>query len=252
MAEESIADITPVPQRYRGQILTTSGKLAENGLFLFQFLLYTAIAFAPAVVGGIAATSWNLFPNNPNLNFSPVVVGLGLTFAVGWVLGGQMMRKPWSADFMFHRAQRAIAERPDTIVDANNEDAIYVEIIPRRNWSQVSLQNAEDVGFLHLDDQRGELLFEGDNKRYRIGVQQVISHSVELMNPSAANDPRATPIGLLVIKVRDRLGEREIPIRPVRTVAGDSLGGNYMERAHELQRRIANVLPQESGRFARV
>ena len=152
-----------------------------------------------------------------------------------------MLRKPWSADYMFRKARAQLLQRPEAIVDANNPDAIFVEVVPRRNWGKIALQNAEDVGFLHLDSQRRELLIEGDNKRYRVPVPAVVSCAVELMNPEAADDERDTPVGLVVLKVRDRLGEREVPLRPVRTVAGDALGGNYMERAHELERRIAAV-----------
>jgi hypothetical protein len=212
----------------------------ENGLFLFQFLLFVAIAFAPAVVGGLAATR-QLFPGNRELSFAPVLVGLGVTAALCWFLGGRMLRKPWSADYMFRRAQGQMRQRPEAIVDPNNPEAIFVEVVPRRNWGSIALQNAEDIGFLLLDTDRGQLLIEGDNKRYRIPAAAVLSSDVELMNPNSANDERATPVGLVVLKVRDRLGEREVPLRPVRTVAGDALGGNYMERAQELERRIASA-----------
>jgi hypothetical protein len=50
------------------------------------------------------------------------------------------------------------------------------------------------------------------------------------------------PVGLVVTTFRDdRMGEREVPFLPRRTVAGDPLGGNYVERANELQRRIRSL-----------
>jgi hypothetical protein len=240
MLNEPIAEITPLPLAERGRVLTSATKWAENGLFLFQFLLFMALAFTPAVLGGLAATR-HLFPGNRALSFSPVLVGFGLSGLLSWFLGGRILRKPWSADYMFRKAQRVVQERPEAIVDLNNEEAIFLEIIPRRNWTSIALQNAEDLGFLYLDKQGRRLLIEGDNKRYRIPVATVISSEVELMNPEAADDKQATPIGLVVLKVRDRLGERELPLRPVRTVGGDAMGGNYIERARELERRIAGV-----------
>ncbi|MBI3410644.1 MAG: hypothetical protein HY040_20095 [Planctomycetes bacterium] len=243
MIDDSLADITPVPLSQRGRVLTSSAKWMENGLFLLQFLVFAAIAFAPAILGGVLATR-RLFPGNQALSFAPVLVGLALTAGFGWVLGGWMMRKPWSADYMFHKAQSELSQRTEAIVDPNNPEAIYVEVIPRRNWGQISLQNADDVGFLFLDAEGRQMLLEGDNKRYRIPVQALVSCDVELMNPSAADDERATPVGLVIIKVRDRMGEREIPLRPVRTVAGDALGGNYMARAHELNRRLLGAFPE--------
>jgi hypothetical protein len=241
MSDETIADIALVPLSQRGRVLTTSAKLLENGLFLFQFLLFTALTFAPATLGALVAT-WQLFPGNQALSFAPVVLGLGLTVGLGWVLGGCMLRKPWSADYLFHKARTELLQRPDTIVDPNDPEAIFVEVIPRRNWGQLALQNAEDIGFLLLDTSKRQVLFEGDNKRYRIPARAVLSCEVELMNPNEADDPRGTPVGLVVLKVRDRLGERELPLRPVRTGARDPLGGNYTERAHELQRRMADAV----------
>jgi hypothetical protein len=46
---------------------------------------------------------------------------------------------------------------------------------------------------------------------------------------------------VVVLTVRDQMGERELPLRPMRTVGGDPLGTNYLERANELQRRIQNL-----------
>jgi hypothetical protein len=249
MSHEPLADLAPVPLAFRGRVLTPSTKLLENGLFVFQFALFVAIAFAPAILGGLAAT-WQLVPGNPALSFTPVLVGLGSTAGLAWFLGGRMLRKPWSADYLFRKAQAQLCQRPDVTVDPSNHDAIFVEVVPRRNWGQIALQNAEDVGFLHVDADRRQLLFEGDNKRYRIPATSIVSCDVELMNPSAADDPRSTPVGLVVLKVRDRLGERELPLRPVRTVAGDPLGGNYMERAHELARRISSAFPEVSVAMA--
>jgi hypothetical protein len=57
-------------------------------------------------------------------------------------------------------------------------------------------------------------------------------------------------VGLVVLTVRDRLGSRELPLRPVRTIAGDALGGNYMERARELWRRVMEAFPDIGCREA--
>jgi hypothetical protein len=240
MTDECIADIVPVPAPFRGRVLTTSTKLMENGIFLLQFLLLAACTFAPAIVGGLAATS-HLVPGNTLLSFSPVLIGLAATAGLGWVLGGYMLRQPWSSRYMLHKTRAEFLGRQDPLVDANCPDAIFVEVIPRRNWGQITLQNAEDIGLLRIDPEQRGLLIEGDNKRYRIPAQSVVSCDVESMNSYEAKDPQAFPIGLVVLTVRDRLGDREVPLRPVRTVAGQRLGGNYMARAQELQRRILSI-----------
>jgi hypothetical protein len=242
MSDESIADITPLPVALRGRVLTSSAKLVENGIFLGQFLLFVIVAFAPAVLGGLAATK-HLFPGNNALSFAPVLIGLGITAGLCWVLGGQMLRKPWSADYMFRKAQTELLRRKDAIVNPKMSEAIFVEVVPRRNWGQLALQNAEDVGFLHIDSQGRQLLIEGDHKRYKIPVEAIVSYDMELMNPKEADDERGTPVGLVVLKLRDQLGERELPLRPVRSVSGDPLGGNYVERAQELRERILEMCP---------
>jgi hypothetical protein len=68
-----------------------------------------------------------------------------------------------------------------------------------------------------------------------------------MMNKQEAEDPRGMPVGLVILMVRDRMGERELPLRPVRTVSGDPLGGNYVARAQELQRRILNMCSCEEA-----
>jgi hypothetical protein len=240
MTDASIADIAPVPRPYRGRVLTPAAKLVENGLFLLQFLLFAACTFTPAILGGLAA-SRQLFPRNQALSFLPVLIGLAVTAGLGWFLGGRMLRKPWSSCYLFRKTQAELERRRHALVNPHHPEAIFVEVIPRRNWRQIALQNADDVGFLRLDAEGCRLLFEGDNQRYRIPVLAVVSCDVESMNTNDASDPEVIPIGLVVLKVRDRLGEREVPLRPVRTVAGDPLGGNYMARAQELHRRILSV-----------
>jgi hypothetical protein len=241
MATVSIAEISAVPAPYRGKVLTASAKLIENGLYLFQFVLLLVLALVPALLGGLAATA-RLFPNNNALSFAPVIVGLALSGLSMWFLCGWMMKKPWSADYLFRRTQAALARRPDALADSNNPDAIFAEIIPRRNWRQLALNNAEDLGLLVVDGEGRQLIFEGDNKRYRIPAAALLGCNVELMNPDAQKDARDVPIGLVVVMVRDHLGEREVPLRPVRTVGGDPMGADYIERAHELQRRILSLI----------
>ena len=66
------------------------------------------------------------------------------------------------------------------------------------------------------------------------------------MEKNWESDQRSMPVALVILTVRDeRVGEREIRLLPRRTVAGDALGGNYLERAHELHRRIGSLAADE-------
>jgi len=64
-------------------------------------------------------------------------------------------------------------------VDPDDPRAIFVEIVPRRNWGRVMADTASDVGILLIDSERGEIVYEGDNERFRIPARAIISCAVE-------------------------------------------------------------------------
>jgi hypothetical protein len=241
MSAATTAEVSSVPAAYRGKILTLPTKLLENGAFLVQFVLFWGVTLVPAILGGLAATG-TLWPAGWEPSFVPVLVGLAASGGLAWVAFGRVQRNPWSSGYTFQKTVAELSQRPDPLVDPRNAEAIFTEVIPRRNWGQISLQNADDLGLLVVDAERRQLLFEGDAKRYRVPAAAVVSCEVELMNPGAESNPHGVPIGLTVLTIRDHLGQREIPFRPVRTVGGDPLGNNYYERAEALQRRIAALL----------
>jgi hypothetical protein len=238
MADECTAVVSRIPSSRGGGVLTSGTAAVKNGLFLLQVLVVLGGSFLPVMLGGLAAQQ-HWLPGGKEVGFLPVLAGLGLTALLLWVLIGGLLRNPWSSRYIYRKLRAALADRPDALVDVSNPDAILVEVIPRRNWGQLMLENADDQGFLLVDADRRQLLFEGDKSRYRIPAQALLSCDVELMNPNAENDSRATPLGIVILRFRDgHIGEREVPFLPRRAVSGDCLGGNYLERAHELQRRI--------------
>ena len=104
------------------------------------------------------------------------------------------------------------------------------------------LQNAEDIGFLAVDAERNELLFEGDQKRFRIPAAAIQSVGVETMGSDEA------PMGMVVLTVTDAtLGERELPIRPIRFSSG-AIEGARTDRAGYLAERIGSLGTDSSAR----
>jgi hypothetical protein len=242
----SAAVVSRVPGPHRGRVLTRSTALIKNGLFLLQVLLTFGLSFVPSVLGFLAARQF--FPNNKEVSFLPILVGLGVTVLLMWVLFGQLLRNPWSSQYVYHKTRSEFLQRPDAVVDPNNPDAVLVEVVPRRNWGALMLENAEDQGFLFADVDGGQLLFEGDQQRYRIPADALLSCEVKVMNKSSETDPRSVPLAAVVVTFRDeRVGEREVPLVPRRTVAGDTLGGNYVERAQALQQRILSLSAPAQG-----
>jgi hypothetical protein len=240
MLDRSAAVVSRVPSPYCGRVLTSGAALAKNGLFLFQVLVTLAVSFVPAVLSVAVANR----VNNKDLSFVPILVGLGLTGLLLWLFIGQLLRNPWSSRYIYNKTLAEFQNRPDSIVDLTNPDAILIEVVPRRNWGKLTLENAEDQGFLCVDQERRQLLFEGDKNRYRIPAEAVRSCEVEVMNP---NESRSAPIACVVLTFHDeRIGEREVPLLPRRTIAGANLGTNYVERANELYRRLQSLLGEQS------
>jgi hypothetical protein len=243
MTDTAIATISTIPPQYRGRVLTRGTEAIAVSLFTLQLVLSLTGSFAPAAL--TVLLGFRFFPDS----FIPVLVGLGLGGLTGWWLIGLTLRHPWSSWYMFWKTHSEFRQRPDPIVDPNNPDAILLEIIPRRNWETVGLGTAEDQGFLLLDADKRQLLFEGDQKRYRIPAEALLSCETEIITKNWQHNQPAPPIAVVVIRFRESggLGEREAPLRPMRTVGGDPLGGNYLERAHELERRIQDVLAVPAG-----
>jgi hypothetical protein len=110
---------------------------------------------------------------------APLIVAVGtLLLPVGLYLG---LRCPnlFGEWFLRRHAKNEIRSRPNWIVDPDDPEAIFVQIVPRCNWGRVMLETATDVGFLKVDENRREILFEGDKERYCIPGQAIISCNVE-------------------------------------------------------------------------
>ena len=110
---------------------------------------------------------------------APLIVALGALFLpVGVYIG---LRRPnlFGEWYLRRHAKNEIRSRPNWIVDPDDPEAIFVQIVPRCNWGRVMLETATDVGFLKVDENRREILFEGDKERYCIPGQAIISCNVE-------------------------------------------------------------------------
>jgi hypothetical protein len=90
-------------------------------------------------------------------------------------------------------------------------------MIPRKNWGRVMLENAEELGFMRLDETRGFILFEGDRERWMIPRESVVSYDLEAFD-IGPTDPNAGPaFWLVVLKVNvdGRVWEAPLAMRPI-------------------------------------
>jgi hypothetical protein len=107
-----------------------------------------------------------------------------------------------TARFMLRQTRRAFEKRSGLAVDLNNPDLIFVDIIPRTNWGKAMLENASDIGFLQLDRERRELIFEGDRERYWIPVESILDVQHEFWSDSIQHQFQSEPNKYHVITVR--------------------------------------------------
>src|SRR5262249_20544202 len=137
-------------------------------------------------------------------------------------------------------ARNQVRSRAERIVDPDDPNAVFVELVPRRNWSRLMLETATDVGYLVLDEGRREVLFEGDHERMRIPASTILSCETEhtLIGEGA---PGSMKYFFTVLEVEDGSASRELPF----SYRGDlgSLGASVRrERAVNLRNWIGDLM----------
>ena len=198
----ALAEITAVPKNEAGRILTQTNIWIATGLTLLPILTGLVGLFGGA---GLA------------MHFSDVPVLSGI-FGVGGMLCAVLsvvalicFQQFLPSRFLRSRARGAFSRRSQPLVEADDPEAVFLDIVPRSNWGQTMLEPAEDVGFWRIDRSARELHFEGDKKRYRIPFDAVMSCEVEAIRlPS--DDWGTSLYYATVLMVDTPNGLREIPL----------------------------------------
>ena len=174
------AQRVPLPKEQSGRILSWRTIVIGNLLSLLPMILLAAGVIRTL----IAIDNWRGLPNgqnvgNPNVLFNGILLVSGcVSAAIGfyWFLrnvnrfSGKYVR--WVADNELH-------SRADRIVSPDDLDAVFVEIVPRRNWRRLMLETATDIGYLLVDKSQKRVLFEGDCERYMIPAGAISSCQTE-------------------------------------------------------------------------
>jgi hypothetical protein len=190
-----VAAVEPVEPGDAGQVLTTKNAA-------LQTLIGIGSQLGGLVLGlGTAGIMLSLDPKPPDW-----VAGVVLF----WMFGCMILSLIWSlfypryltARFMLRQTRRAFQKRAGLAVDLNSPDLIFVDIIPRTNWGKAMMENASDIGFLQLDRERRELIFEGDRERYWIPVESILEVRHEFWSESMKHQFQSEPNKYHVITVR--------------------------------------------------
>ena len=97
------------------------------------------------------------------------------------------------------------------LVEPNDPDALFVEVVPKLNWGKAMLENASDIGLLLVDQARREVRFEGDKERWRVPAASITSCEIEkFVHGQGAG---ATRIFYVVVRATRREGFWEVPLR---------------------------------------
>jgi hypothetical protein len=235
-ADSAAAHFWKVPKPYGGRLLTPANAVVINVLLLVYQLIPLMLLFLHIGLVGLLVKQ----VGNGIDGAALAVYALGGALAPLFVLrrlNRAQAELPVSTRYYRWQFRRQLAQRPEVLVHADEPNACFVEIVPRRNWGKITLESAADMGFLQVDFERREMRFEGDHERWIVRGATIIRCAVELM-PSAtsANDGRFIVIG----RVQQPEGERELPIFP-RT----GLGRDHAERAEKLLLRISELQAEE-------
>lgn len=187
--DELKPQISPAPPGERALVGRTStyGCLINVGVFI-------AAASIPAI-----ATYW----------YGGIVI-LPAVFVMITILSIVMRDDQLSQKFLLRTAKRVFKMRPELFVDPDDPEALFVQVIPRANWSKTMAERASDIGFLLADPQRRVLIFEGDNERWVIPARSVVSIAIE----SYQETKRSPSVNIVVLALNTVKGPVEYPIAP--------------------------------------
>jgi hypothetical protein len=237
----AMADIRPVPTEYAGRVLTT-----KTGW------ICTAIALA-ALLGlfaGLGLAVWGGTMAFPDRKTSRVPTAAEKTIGTGLLaLGGLMffgvgatffIDPTWLSNrYLLSVVRKEFQQRGTHIVEPSDPGAVFVEVVPKLNWGKMKLESASDVGFLRLDKERREILFEGDKEYWRIPISAVTSCEVEVFVEGQGSHA-ATKLFYTVVCAQHSGGFWEALIRK-RGSTGKFASGKRRRWADDLRREILEM-----------
>jgi hypothetical protein len=166
-----------------------SGRAQDPLVVLKGMALVWGLYLSPILVMGAFIGSGFLFQNYCDARglsdrvdrVYVLVVGLPLVFAIAWwyrVGGGT----PAAGLVQYYRRviARQAGERLDPLFPPDDPGAVYVEVVPRRAWTDRSARRKlSDGGLLLIDGDSPALLYEGDRQRYVIPAAAVLRCEIE-------------------------------------------------------------------------
>jgi hypothetical protein len=228
------ADVRSIDPQFAGRILSKSNFIKGQLLTCIPLVIQL-----PSIVLLFAAFL-TLFPNDKDpriFNFTKQqaqwVLGIAAPLAVITSIWGiaysSRLRNAW----LLSVAKREIKRRPDAIVEPDAGQ--YVSIIPRENWNRGMFKSSKDTGLLAVDAARREIRFEGDQERYRIPVDALLSCDVVKSVFLAGAKPGAPGYFMVVLQAQTASGVLEAPV--ALNTSDNIFGSKSRQKAAEALRK---------------
>jgi hypothetical protein len=238
---DELARVEKVPEPYAGQAMKTSHSVVEGILGSGLSFLLLALAL------GVPALLFKTVKPMPEW------LAATLVFGMMSVLIGNVIFLLWFSDYFAVRYRRkvlqaALEQRPDAWLNPRSPDTIYVEIVPRSQWSK-SVPSPTDIGLLQINQQRRELIFEGDKERFRIPRDALGGILVESFNDLSTRNQRSAgrSIYVVVLYTVDQFGSsRQFCLVQRQTRFEPWTNARRHAAASELEKRIwSSIDPAE-------
>jgi hypothetical protein len=202
-AAPSSVEVSTVPSPYAGRVLARKN-VAE---------LIGCLPLLALLVPGVIAVVYGLLKRNEMpLEELAVWVACGAAAALTGILFGRQFQMFYVGRALLRAARAAVRERPDALVNPDDSEAVFVEVLPREGWGEGTTKTG-DVGFLRVDEAARCLLFEGDAERWRVPAGSVIACEVEPASVRAGQQDEAVVAQYVaVLKARAGDGVWERPL----------------------------------------
>jgi len=208
-AEGKMAQISPLGAEHNGKVLTRK-RMWIGAAFAFAGLLSFLGGLVLLACG--ASLLERVDKGTSGTNGAGVALCVGGGVLVLTAVAGMLFDSSFGSNRRLRRAFKAeLARRSGVLVEPDDPDALFVEVVPKLNWGKAMLDNASDIGLLVVDKARRELRFEGDKERWRVPAESVTSCEVEkYVHGQGAGTTR---VFYVVLRATRREGFWEVPIR---------------------------------------
>jgi hypothetical protein len=232
-----LAQVTPVPERYRQTVRTRWYPLWVNLIGL------TPMVYFFGGIGLIGGGAWLVTEKAMPLGWAMIPVG-----AVGFAWGvytGLYCLCVAENRWIERRLRAEIGRRPDYLVDPRDPASIYVSLIPREHFAKVRLTMSSDLLLLKIDEPQRLLVMEGDCDRYRIPGGAITTCEPECFY-HAMDAHRSKQLWMVRLMVQFEEGPREMLFCADATQWRPMTNARRLEKAKNLCEQINALKPISS------